>query len=69
MLSDGSNPIKTSEAEATSSPTPTATPKPLPTQSSTPVAVKKVTITCVKGKVQKQVTAVNPKCPTGYKKK
>ena len=33
-----------------------------------PVA-KKTTITCVKGKTTKKVTAVNPKCPTGYKKK
>jgi len=30
---------------------------------------KKVSITCVKGKLTKRVTAVNPKCPTGYKKK
>lgn len=30
---------------------------------------KKVTITCIKGKTIKKVTAVNPKCPTGYKKK
>jgi hypothetical protein len=30
---------------------------------------KKTTITCVKGKTTKKVTAVNPKCPTGYKKK
>ena len=29
----------------------------------------KVTITCVKGKVIKKATAVNPKCPSGYKKK
>ena len=27
------------------------------------------TITCVKGKLTKKVTAVNPKCPKGYKKK
>ncbi len=27
------------------------------------------TITCVKGKTLKKVTAVNPKCPAGYKKK
>jgi hypothetical protein len=33
-----------------------------------PVATKS-SITCVKGKVVKKVTAVNPKCPTGYKKK
>lgn len=31
--------------------------------------VKKVTITCVKGKTVKKVTAVSPKCPAGYKKK
>jgi hypothetical protein len=31
--------------------------------------VKATTITCVKGKTIKKVTAVNPKCPTGYKKK
>jgi len=30
---------------------------------------KKSTITCVKGKLTKKVTAVNPKCPSGYKKK
>ena len=30
---------------------------------------KKVTITCVKGKLTKKVTGVNPKCPSGYKKK
>ncbi len=32
-------------------------------------AKKKLTITCVKGKTIKKVTAVNPKCPVGYKKK
>lgn len=31
--------------------------------------VKATTITCVKGKTTKKVTAVNPKCPSGYKKK
>jgi hypothetical protein len=30
---------------------------------------KKTTITCVKGKLTKKVTAVKPKCPTGYKLK
>ena len=29
--------------------------------------VKATTITCIKGKLTKKVTAVNPKCPTGYK--
>ena len=32
-------------------------------------AKKKSTITCVKGKLTKKVTAVKPKCPSGYKKK
>ena len=31
--------------------------------------VKATTITCIKGKTTKKVTAVNPKCPAGYKKK
>jgi hypothetical protein len=30
---------------------------------------KKTTITCVKGKTTKKVTGVNPKCPSGFKKK
>ncbi|MCX6440599.1 MAG: hypothetical protein NTZ91_04785 [Actinobacteria bacterium] len=30
---------------------------------------KKVSITCVKGKLIKKVTAVKPSCPSGYKKK
>jgi len=30
---------------------------------------KKTTITCVKGKLTKKVTAVKPKCPSGYKVK
>jgi hypothetical protein len=30
---------------------------------------KSRTIICIKGKVQKKVTALNPKCPAGYKKK
>jgi hypothetical protein len=32
-------------------------------------ATKKSTITCIKGKLTKKVSAVNPKCPSGYKKK
>jgi hypothetical protein len=32
-------------------------------------AIKKTTITCVKGKLNKNVTATKPKCPAGYKKK
>jgi hypothetical protein len=33
------------------------------------VAPKKTTITCIKGKTSKKVTAVKPQCPKGYKKK
>jgi hypothetical protein len=29
----------------------------------------KITITCIKGKTKKKVTAIAPKCPAGYKKK
>jgi M6 family metalloprotease-like protein len=32
-------------------------------------ALKKTTIVCVKGKLTKKVTAVKPKCPSGYKLK
>jgi M6 family metalloprotease-like protein len=35
----------------------------------TKAAVKKITITCTKGKLTKKVTAVKPKCPAGYKLK
>ena len=48
-------------------PTPEATPTPMPVVK--PVAQKKISITCVKGKMTKKVTAVNPKCPAGYKKR
>ena len=48
------------------------TPIPTPSATATPMAkpvVKKLTIACVKGKVIKKVTAVAPKCPSGYKKR
>jgi hypothetical protein len=48
--------------------TPTPTPTPTPSVTTKPVA-KKITVTCVKGKTTKKVTAVKPKCPTGFKKK
>lgn len=38
-------------------------------QATTTVPAKKITITCIKGKTSKKVTAVSPKCPKGYKKK
>jgi hypothetical protein len=48
----------------------TPTPSPTPTPSASPKpAAKAVTITCVKGKTSKKVTAVKPKCPAGFKKK
>lgn len=52
----------------TPTPTPAAGDDLISQKVSAPV-VKKTTITCVKGKVIKKVTAVSPKCPTGYKKK
>lgn len=33
------------------------------------VLIQKTTITCIKGKLTRKVTAINPKCPAGYKKK
>jgi len=45
--------------------TPTPTPAPIATKSS--IVSKK--ITCIKGKTVKTVSGVNPKCPTGFKKK
>jgi hypothetical protein len=44
-------------------------PSPTPSVSAKPAVAKKVTITCTKGKTSKKVTAVNPVCPKGYKKK
>ena len=42
----------------------------LVTSPDTKKATNKIsTITCIKGKVTKKVTAVSPKCPAGYKKK
>ena len=38
-------------------------------QAKAALAKKKSTITCVKGKTSKKVTAVSPKCPASYKKK
>ena len=33
------------------------------------MSLKKTTITCVKGKITRKVTAVKPVCPKGYEKK
>ena len=48
-------------------PTATPTPTPSPVATVKPV-VKKMTITCKKGKTTKKVTAFKPACPTGFKK-
>jgi hypothetical protein len=50
---------------ASTSPTPSAKPASIPVVQK----IKKSTITCIKGKMTKKVTAVSPKCPAGYKKK
>jgi len=44
---------------------PVTQPTPQPAAGQTPA--KKITITCVKGKTSKKVTAVQPKCPAGFK--
>ena len=45
-------------------------PSPIASSSVSPKTVAKaITITCIKGKLIKKVTAINPKCPSGYKKK
>lgn len=53
---------KPEDSKAASTPSPTPIAKPI-------AAPKKSTITCVKGKTSKKVTAVSPKCPNGFKKK
>ena len=69
--------VKLSQEVVTPTPTPTSTPTPVvtetasptPTPTLTPSPTKKITITCIKGKVIKKVTAIKPLCPKGYKKK
>jgi len=60
--------VKLEQDAPAPTPTPTPTATPTPSASAKPVA-KAVTITCIKGKTSKKVTAVKPKCPAGYKKK
>ena len=62
-------PTPTPTVVATPEPTPTPVEVAAPAPILKPVAAKKMTITCVKGKTTKKVTAVKPKCPAGYKKK
>jgi hypothetical protein len=53
------------EREAAINPTPV--PSPMVSQN-TQVSPKKITLKCRKGKAVKTITAVKPKCPTGYSK-
>jgi len=48
---------------------PTTTTTVAPTTTTTVAVAKTTTIVCSKGSTTKRVTAVNPKCPAGYKKK
>ena len=57
------------KAAVTPAPAPSAAPTVVPSPTSKPESVRKSTITCIKGKTTKKVSAVNPKCPAGYKKK
>jgi hypothetical protein len=59
--------VKVKLSQEAAKPVVTATPTPSPTAIA--AAPVKKSITCVKGKTTKKITAVNPKCPTGYKKK
>jgi len=67
--------LKNDNSNSTMQPTVTPSISPRPTQSAQtsivtkPSASKKITITCVKGKSIKKVTAAKPTCPSGYKKK
>jgi len=61
--------IKVKLSQEVSAPAPTASPTPTPSAAAKAAAAKKTSITCVKGKTSKKVTAVNPTCPKGYKKK
>jgi hypothetical protein len=61
--------IKVKLSQEVSAPAPTASPTPTPSAVAKPTAAKKTSITCVNGKTSKKVTAVNPTCPKGYKKK
>ena len=44
-------------------------PSPTPTIATVAPAAKKTTIICIKGRLTKKISNVNPKCPAGYKKK
>ena len=68
--------VKLTQDAPAPAPTPTASESaapanPTPSAPATPTAapLKKITITCVKGKTSKTVSGVKPICPSGFKKK
>jgi hypothetical protein len=61
--------IKVKLSQEVTAPAPTPSASATPSTAVKPAAVKKTSITCLKGKTTKKVTAVNPKCPIGFKKK
>jgi len=61
--------VKLSQEKVVAVPTATPSASAAPSAEVKPAAAKKTSITCVKGKTSKKITAVNPKCPTGYRKK
>lgn len=77
LVTAAPSPTPTASPSATASPTATPAPSATPTQapvavSEAPVTkpvVKKRTITCVKGKTIRKVTAANPKCPSGFRRR
>ena len=46
-----------------------ATSAPVKVTNAAPVPAKKISITCVKGKLTRKVSGAAPKCPTGFKKR
>jgi len=54
------------KSEVTGTSTPSATSTAKPTRN---VAGQKITIVCKKGKVEKEISSRNPKCPNGFKRK
>ena len=68
-FSDPTIRIKLTQEKVVAKPTPSATPVATPSAAPSKAAVKKITITCIKGKTKKIVTGTQPVCPAGYKKK
>jgi hypothetical protein len=71
LTQEAPTPVATPMPVATPEPTPSAAPttQPVGPAPQPTVVAKKITITCLKGKTTKTVTAVKPVCPTGYKRK